>query len=233
VDDRACRREDTTLTVREAFALEATHLLALPDNPYPTDEQLAVKVGKTPYVRFDLNDYSVPPDFVQRTLTVVADLQQVRILNGSYLLASHPRSYDRGAQIEMTAHIDALVEYKQQASEHRNTDRLTQAVPQSRDLLVQAAERGQPLGRITTELLNLLDRYGAAELQAAIQEALQRGVPHPNAVRLALERRREARNLPPPVEIALPPSLQGRDTPIQPHRLDSYDQLTEASHDPV
>jgi transposase len=230
--DRRCP-EDTTLTVREAFALETRHLMALPDNPYPTDEQLAVKVGKTPYVRFDLNDYSVPHDFVQRTLTVVANLQQVRILNGSNLLASHPRSYDRGAQIEITAHIDALVEYKQQASEHRNTDRLTQAVPQSRDLLVQAAERGEPLGRISAELLRLLDRYGAAELQAGIQEALQRGVSHPNAVRLALERRREARDLPPPVEITLPPSLRGRDTPIPPHRLDSYDQLTEASHDPA
>ena len=34
----------------------------------------------------------------------------------------------------------------------------------------------------------LLDRYGAAELEAAIAEALSRGVPHPNAVRLAMEK---------------------------------------------
>jgi hypothetical protein len=84
--DRRCP-EDTTLTVREAFALETRHLMALPDNPYPTDEQLAVKVGKTPYVRFDLNDYSVPHDFVQRTLTVVANLQQY----------SGPQSQDKKA----------------------------------------------------------------------------------------------------------------------------------------
>jgi hypothetical protein len=32
----------------------------LPENPYPTDEQVAVKINKTPYARFDLNDYSVP-----------------------------------------------------------------------------------------------------------------------------------------------------------------------------
>jgi len=60
------------------------------------------------------------------------------------------------------------------------------------------------LGRISTELLALLDRYGVTELQAAVQEALQRGVPHPNAVRLALERRLEAREEPPPVAIPLP-----------------------------
>ena len=57
-DDRLCP-QDKTLTVREAFALEQSRLLALPANPYPTDERLAVTVGKTPYVRFDLNDYSV------------------------------------------------------------------------------------------------------------------------------------------------------------------------------
>ena len=81
-------------------------------------------------------------------------------------------------------------------------------------------------------LLALLDRYGATELQAAIQEALQRGVPHPNAVRMALERRREARELPPPVEMALPSYVQERDTPVQAHKLESYDQITEVSDDP-
>ena len=228
--DRRCP-EDTRLTVREAFAQEQKHLLALPDNPYSTDEHVAVKIGKTPYARFDLNDYSVPDEYVQRTLAVSANLQQVRILNGQAIIATHQRSFDRGAQIEMPEHIEKLTEHKHQAGQHRNTDRLTQAVPQSRELLTLAAERGEPLGRISSDLLNLLDRYGVTELQAAVQEALQRGVPHPNAVRLALERRREARELPPPVEITLPGHVQKRDTIIQPHDLNTYDQITEAAHD--
>jgi hypothetical protein len=41
---------------------------ALPDNPYECDLQEPASVGKTPYVRFDLNDYSVPADYVRRTL---------------------------------------------------------------------------------------------------------------------------------------------------------------------
>ena len=57
-----------------------------------------------------------------------------------------------------------------------------------------AAARGDNLGSITATLLRLLDRYGAAELETAIGEALARGVPHPNAVRLALEQRREQRH---------------------------------------
>jgi hypothetical protein len=47
--------------VREAFAEETPRLLPLPDNPYPLLERVGVKAGKTPYVRFDLNDYPARP----------------------------------------------------------------------------------------------------------------------------------------------------------------------------
>ena len=57
--DRRCP-EDTRRSVREVFAEEAPRLLPLPDNPAPLLERVAVTVGKTPYVRFDLNSYSTP-----------------------------------------------------------------------------------------------------------------------------------------------------------------------------
>jgi transposase len=223
--------EDETLTVQAAFAAERERLLALPPNAFPADEVKAVSVGKTPYVRFDLNDYSVPHAYVQRALTVVADPNQVRVLDGTEVIADHRRSYDRAQQIELPAHIDALVAQKHQASAHRGTDRLVQAVPQSRELLRRAAERGEPLGRLTRSLLELLDRYGVTELAAAITDALAREVPHPNAVRLALERRRQAQDAPPPIGIALPDHVKRRDVPVRPHALAGYDQLTEVHDD--
>src|SRR5215471_3755081 len=224
--DRPCP-EQHTLTVREAFAEEATRLLPLPDNPFPLIERVAIKVGKTPYVRFDLNDYTVPHTSVQRVLTVLADPHEVRIVDGAELLASHPRSYDKGAQIEVAAHIAALVADKRAARHHGGTDRLAMAAPTSQDLLMSAAARGDNLGSITAALLRLLDRYGAAELEAAIGEALARGVPHPNAVRLALEQRREQRHEGPPVVIDLPAHVKARDAHVTPHRLEAYDQLKE------
>jgi hypothetical protein len=45
-------------------------------------------------------------------------------------------------------------------------------------------------------------------------------------VRLALERRRELAAQPPPVALHLPEHLQMRDTPVRPHGLDTYDQLS-------
>ncbi len=225
--DRPCP-EDRKMTVREAFALEQPKLLALPDNPYPTEERVEVKVGKTPYVRFDLNDYSVPHTHVRRTLTVVASPDQVRVLDGAEVIARHERSYDKGEQIEAPSHIEALTAYKQKARRHRGQDRLSQGVPTSQELLSQAAERGDNLGSIIATLLRLLDRYGASELEAAIGEALERGVPHPNAVRLSLERRREQRNLPPPVAVPLPDDARVRNLVVRPHTLDDYDRLQEA-----
>jgi hypothetical protein len=79
---RSCP-EDRSLSVAQAFAQERPRLLAVPDNPYPTDERMAVTAGKPPYVRFDLNDYSIPPTHVRRTLEVVASPEQVRVLEGT------------------------------------------------------------------------------------------------------------------------------------------------------
>lgn len=228
--DRRCPDEPQR-TVRAVFAEEAGRLLELPDNPAPLLERVTVSVGKTPYVRFDLNDYSIPHTHVRRVLSVLADPHEVRIVDGAEVLAVHRRSYDKGAQIEAAAHVQALVEQKRAARQHRATDRLAHTVPASQTLLARAAERGANLGAITSALIRLLDRNSAADLQAAILEALERDVPHPNAVRLALEHRREQRGQAPQVDLALPEHVQRRDAPVRPHALETYDQLKERSDD--
>ena len=218
-------------TVREVFAEESARLLALPDNPAPLLEQVAVSVGKTPYVRFDLNDYSVPHIYVRRMLTVLADPREVRIADGGTVLACHQRSYDKGAQVEDPAHVQALTDEKHAARQHRGNDRLARAAPASQTLLARAAERGANLGAITAALLRLLERYDAAALQAAILEAVERDVPHPNAVRFALERHRQQHGGNPPVAMVLPAHVQARDRPVRPHALETYDQLKDSSDD--
>lgn len=228
--ERRCP-EDPRLTVHEAFLQERPHLLALPENPYPLIERVIVRAGKTPYVRFDLNDYSIPHTHVARTLEVLAEPARVRIVEGPLVLATHPRSYDRGAQVEDPAHVAALVAEKRAASQHRATDRLIHAAPAAQDLLLAAGARGDNLGTITAALTRWLSRYGAPALQAAILAALARGSPHPNVVRLALEEHRHAQGLPPPLGVELPEHVKRRDVAVTPHALDTYDQLGEPSDD--
>lgn len=222
--DRPCP-EDATLTVRQALAEERTRLLPLPEHPFPTAERLPVTVGKTPYVRFDLNDYSVPHDRVRRTLTVLATEADVRVLDGTDVVATHPRSYSRGEQVEDPRHLQALVDRKREARQNRGQDRLSHAVPRVQDLLVPLAQRGGNLGSATAALLRLLDTYGPAELDLAVKEALERDAPHPHAVRHVLERRRTERGLPPPIPVALPDDPRVRNLVVKPHDLTDYDQL--------
>ena len=106
-----------------------------------------------------------------------------------------------------------------------------QAVPASRELLTQAAERGESLGRTVRALADLLERYGVAELTAAIADALGRDVPHPNAVRLALERRRQAQAEPPPLAGRLPGHVKRKDVPGRRHRPAGYGALVENDDD--
>src|ERR1700691_4048335 len=75
----------------------------------------------------------------------------------------------------------------------------------------------------------VLTPVSAAELQAAIIEALDRNVPHPSAIRLALERRRHDRQQLPPVAVNLPEHVQARDVPVRPPRLEHYDQIKRSS----
>jgi transposase len=70
--------EDKAMTVQEACEQENAFLLALPDNPFPVEDKEEVSVGKTPYVRFDLNDYSVPYQLTRRILVVMADEKTVQ-----------------------------------------------------------------------------------------------------------------------------------------------------------
>jgi len=217
--------EGEQLTVRQAFEAESPSLMALPMDAYPVDARVLVTVAKTPYVRFDLNDYSIPHTHVRRTVTVLANAQRVRVLDGATILADHVRNYGKGEQIETPSHVDDLVERKRGARQHRATNQLTQAIPAMADFLSRAATKGHHLASMTRVLGQMLDHYGAQAMQEAVVEALRRDVPHYNAVRLAIERARQVRRDSPLVVPQLSERAQRMDVTVKPHRLDAYDEL--------
>lgn len=219
--DRRCP-QDPQLTVREAYQREQGSLLALPSAPFPTEERCEVRIPKTPYARFDLNDYSVPHTHVHKSLTLMASINTVRILEGQSEVANHVRSWDKGQQVETEAHITELVARKKKSREQRGQNRLRHAVPASVVFLEQAALRGNPLRAQIRDLHRLLDEYGAHELEHGCLEALEQGVPHSNAVRLALQRRREAAQQSPALAVPLPKDNALRDISVRTATLDIY-----------
>jgi transposase len=226
--DRRCP-ENTDLTVREAFLQEQPALIALADNPFDTREHKPVKAQKTPYIRFDLNDYSIPHPYVQKTLTINACLKTVRIIDGDERIAEHPRSFSKGEQIENEQHISALWLAKTNAKDHRGQDRLAQASSHSPVFLQQAIERGHLLKSTVNQLNQLLDDYGSTELHVALSEAIKQQSAYPAAVQQILEQRREHRQQPSPIAVSVPEKVKHYQ--VKAAKLSDYDKLGEDDGD--
>ncbi len=232
VDEVAGKRPwqgDRRRTVASAYAQERPLLRPLPASPLETHELVAVQVARTPVVCFDANRYSIPPQHIARTLNVAADLDRVRVFDRHELIASHPRSYAKGITIEDESHLAELTQRKRHARLHRGQTRLLRAVPDIQALLVALATRQSYLLSAVEQLGRLLDESGPVELAAAVAEALAAGSPHPETVRLILDRRRHQRGAPPPLPIALPDDPRVRDLVVTPHRLADYDPETTDS----
>jgi transposase len=226
--------EDRDRRVGEVFAEERCRLLDLPDNPFPCEDREEIRVQRTPYVRFDLNDYSVPHTYVRRMVVVHASVECVRVVDGTTVIATHGRSWDKGAQIESEQHVADLVAHKRAARRHRGLDRLHHACSNADAFFAAAAARSANLGSITTGLNRLLDLYDASTVNRALGAALLGAAPHLAAVQQLLEQHRYAHELPPPLAVALPADPRVRDVVVQPHALATYDQIqTEYDDDDI
>jgi len=210
-----------------ALAEERPRLLPLPVHPFPCDLVRAIASGKAPYIRFDANDYSIPHSLVRKPLTLVASDSVVRVLDGAAEVARHPRSFDRGVQVEAEQHLAGLAHEKRRAREHRGRNRLAAACSSATAFLGEVARHGGHLGGTTTRLLHLLDQYGADETEAALAEAHGRGAFAAHSVAHILDQRRRAHRSPSPFQPALPDDPRVRDLDVTPHSLASYDVLAE------
>ncbi len=216
--------------VKDVFLQEQPRLLQLPAHPMETDLIKPVRSGKTIYIRFDGNDYSIPPEAVGRQLTLVAGPSLVRLLDGSIEIARHARSYDSRQKISDRTHIEALLAGKKKALAATATGRLNILIPQAGHFLETAFQRGESVARLTKQLLILVDLYGPEEVNAAVAEALQKATPSVSSINYILSRRhRDRRRKLPPVDLSRHPHLA--DLAVPTHKLEDYDELTDNDDD--
>ena len=219
--------DDRNRTVAQAFLDEQPRLLPLPLHPFDTDCVVAVRTAKTIYVRFDGNDYSIPPEAVGRSLTLAASDTEVRILDGSRELARHRRSYNRQQLVLDPAHQQALLRTKRKARESTRNGRLELAVPESAVLLERAFAEGESAAQQSAQLLELLDRYGTRAMRRAVHEALERNTPRASSVAFLLRQSNHA--MPMPLDLSRHPEAQNLD--VRPHDLETYDELAHRRDD--
>ena len=101
------------------------------------------------------------------------------------------------------------------------------AVPELERFLQAAFPRARSAAGLIPHLKRLLELYGAAALNTAILEALQRGTPTLASVEYLLEKNRRAdrRQLPLPVDLSDRPELL--ELHVKTHPLSAYDQLAK------
>jgi transposase len=218
---------DDSLSVQQAFAQEQPRLLPLPLHPFECDRVESVRAGKTPYIRFDLNDYSIPPEAIGRPLTLVASSTQVRILEATREIARHRRSFDRHRRIEDPAHLEALLHQKRKALGSTSSGRLACLVPASQAFLDAAFQKGESAARLSRQLLGLLDDYGPQLLETALQEALRLGTPRASSVALLLEQQRRLRKQRPPLPVHLTHRPELSDLAVPTFQPEVYDALAQ------
>ena len=219
--------QDRRRTVAQALGEERRYLLPLPGEPFPAREEKAITVRRSPYVRFDANRYSIPHDRVGRPLLLLAGIDRIRLLDGAETIAEHPRCWGKQQILEIPGHIDDHWKAKKAARQHQGQGRLIRAVPAIERLLQAVAERHRSLASAAEELGFLLDTYGAVELGRAVNEALDAGSPHPETVRLILDRRARERGQRPALPIPLPNDPRLANLHVQPHALADYDLIKE------
>src|SRR5262249_8190007 len=208
-------------TVGEVLADERSRLLAAPDPLPDTDLVMPVAVDRQAFVRFDTNRYSVPSQYAERTLTLLADDAVVRVLDGMSCVARYERSYGKRQINELPAHRAALVAERRAAADLKGRDRLCAVAPAFPTLLERWAATGPSLGLLVTRAIKLLDLYGDEIFAAAVAELVSRGLGDTGALAVACDRLRRDRRRPVPIDIALPAHLDDPD--VIPHDLETYD----------
>lgn len=229
----ACRPwpDDPKRTVAEIFSQEQPRLLSLPRHPLDTSERAWVRSDKTLWVRFDKNDYSIPPQAVGFDLILEASDTEIRLLQEREEVARHRRSYGQGQRITDPAHTKALLDQKRAALGSAANSPLRLAVPEAERFLDAAFAEHRGTKVLTNHLSRLCELYGASPLNAALAEALQRGTPNLASVEFLLEQHRRAANRRPPLPVDLGERPELATLHVQPHNLSAYDQLSATAPD--
>lgn len=205
--------------VADVFAEERERLLPLRDAVIETDLVTSVPADKTALVSFDTNRYSVPPEAANRTLTLVANDVEVRLLDHGREVARHARSWAKNTTIENPEHRAAILASKPGARDGKGRDRLRAAVPRIDELVACWLEDGRNVGSLVGRTLKLLDLYGTSVLALAVDDLLAKGSHDYGALAILCEQRRTRPRRVLPIEFA--PHVVERD--VIPHDLGGYD----------
>ncbi|HLW00382.1 MAG TPA: IS21 family transposase [Ktedonobacterales bacterium] len=224
-DQRQVHRQATT--IGQAWEYERSFLRPLP--PFDYDCCQIVRVRLTPYSQatFETNRYSVPVNHTRREVTIKAYPFTLEILDGTTLLARHPRCYEREQDLFDPLHYLPLLEQRPGAFDYAKPLRQwRQGWPESYHRMLRVLRESWPEGRGVQEFVRILklhQEHPAPLVEQAIEQALSYGSVHLDGVLHCLHQLMTP-------EVVPPPTGEGEHSPFpevgnQPIDLSRYELL--------
>ena len=225
------------MTIGKAWEQEQEHFLPIPRSPYECCQMTTVRL--TPYSQgtFETNRYSVPVKRARREVTLKAYPFTIEIWDGTELLASHPRCYERYQDILDPLHYLPLLEQRPGAFDFSKPMRQWKRTwPAAYDEMLSDLRQKWPNGRGVQEFVKILElhqTYSAEIMRQAIEQALQLRCVHFDGVvycihEIESKAHTTATEPPPNLDLSHRPDLDavGKNQRVN---LAQYDQLLKQS----
>jgi transposase len=191
-EDLGRRLRGKTATKAQRLEEERSAMRDLPKQRYEARRVEQRRSDSLSLVRFDRNSYSVPVRYAHRPVTVVAGIDEVRLVVDNRLVARHRRCWGKEHTEYDPIHYLALLERKPGALDFaRPLDAWN--LPACFDLLRRRleAQLDHKGTREYIKVLRLLEKAPMRELADAVGQTLAIGALGYDAVRVILQHRRE------------------------------------------
>lgn len=183
-------------TVEALYEKEKTHLLALPKEVYTNQIVLVGRVDKYSTVVVDKNRYSVPASYAGQEVSVALGVDKVDIHLKSRRLASHKRLYGNNKwQLDPDHYLDLLKKRPQAYHSARPIRQWRTNWPECLQKLQDrfCETQGETKGiKDFITVLMLYRSFAGAEVEAAVQLAMEKGISSGEGVRHLLHAGNEA-----------------------------------------
>lgn len=210
-----CEKERQRL--QKNWRMEQAALRPLPATPFRCATTRFVTVRRLSFVHFDRNRYTIPCEYVGRTLQLFAYTDRVEVADGKQVVAVHDRLYGRGELgWQLEHYLPALAKKPRAATHLALVPKMPPIYAEVRERLLRANRDGY---REFCVILLLHREFPAQAVTRALAEALDKGLLTADTVRQLLLN--QTARQPAPVQV--PPALA--DAQIQPADPGRYDDL--------
>ena len=150
--------------------LKEEKLISLPLIPYQPRRSVFVVVGKTGFVSFETNRYSVPAG-PESTLELLAYPEHIELHYQGKKIATHKRSFLRNQKIENPLHRERALSVTPNFKYQRIYQLMSGMDPCVRQFLSAAEEDGQNPAAVAYDLFKLMRQVSKGMLLSALREA--------------------------------------------------------------